>query len=67
MRTSKNSNAARKLSGQAMDLLSLVDYQDGAVVSRTLIDKKTGTVTLFSFDTGQGISEHVALLMQFSM
>jgi len=36
----------------------LVDYQDGAVVSRTLIDKKTGTVTLFAFDEGEGLSEH---------
>ena len=36
----------------------LVDYQDGAVVSRTLIDKKTGTVTLFAFDKGEGLSEH---------
>jgi quercetin dioxygenase-like cupin family protein len=41
-------------------LAALVDYQDGAVVSRTLIDKKAGTVTLFSFDGGQGLSEHTA-------
>jgi len=41
-------------------LVELVAYQKGAVVSRTLIDKKTGTVTLFSFDEGQGLSEHTA-------
>ncbi len=37
----------------------LVDYQEGAVVSRTLIDKKEGTLTVFSLDKGQGISEHL--------
>ena len=37
----------------------LVAYQDGAVVSRTLIDKKEGTVTIFSLDKDQGISEHL--------
>ncbi len=45
---------------QAMKLIDLVDYQEGSVVSRTLIDKKTGTVTLFAFDEGQGLSEHTA-------
>jgi len=38
----------------------LVAYQDGSVVSKTLIDKKTGTVTLFAFAQGQGLSEHTA-------
>ena len=38
----------------------LVDYQEEAIVSRTLIDKKAGTVTIFAFDEGQGLSEHVA-------
>ncbi len=41
-------------------LVDLIAYQKGAVVSRTIIDKKTGTVTLFSFDEGQGLSEHTA-------
>ncbi len=41
-------------------LIDLVAYQKGSVVSRTIIDKKTGTVTLFSFDEGQGLSEHTA-------
>ncbi len=41
-------------------LLDLVGYQEGAVVSKTLIDKKTGTVTLFAFGDGQGLSEHTA-------
>lgn len=38
----------------------MIEYQHGSVVSRTLIDKKTGTVTLFAFDEGQGLSEHTA-------
>ncbi|MBD3184984.1 cupin domain-containing protein [Candidatus Poribacteria bacterium] len=37
---------------------SLIDYQEGSVVSRTIIKKDTGTVTLFAFDEGQGLSEH---------
>ncbi len=38
----------------------LVNYQEGSVVSRTLIDKKAGTVTLFAFGKSQGLSEHTA-------
>jgi quercetin dioxygenase-like cupin family protein len=41
-------------------LLDMVGYQEGAVVSKTLVDKKTGTVTLFAFAQGQGLSEHTA-------
>ncbi|HDS45946.1 MAG TPA: cupin domain-containing protein [Methanomicrobia archaeon] len=49
-----------KLLARAIRVADLVDYQEGAVVSRTLIDKKTGTVTLFAFAEGQGLSEHTA-------
>jgi len=45
---------------QAVGLAGLVDYQPGSIVSRTLIKKPTGTVTLFAFDTGQELSEHTA-------
>jgi quercetin dioxygenase-like cupin family protein len=48
------------LKAQAINLVNLVDYQEGTVVSRTLIDKKVGTLTLFAFDEGQGLSEHTA-------
>jgi len=41
-------------------LEDLVAYQDKAIVSRTVIDKRSGTVTLFAFDEGQGLSEHTA-------
>ncbi len=45
---------------QVLTLSELIDYQEGSVVSRTLVDKKTGTVTLFAFDERQGLSEHTA-------
>ena len=47
-----------KLLAKAIRLIDLVDYQEGSIVSRTIIKKKTGTVTLFAFDEGQGLSEH---------
>ena len=46
--------------GQAKNLMNLVNYQDGSVVSKEIIKKDTGTVTLFAFDKGQGLSEHTA-------
>ena len=49
-----------KLEAQAKRLVDLIDFQDASVVSRTIIDKKAGTVTLFAFDEGQGLSEHTA-------
>lgn len=48
------------LKAQATNLVALIDYQAGTVVSRTLIDKQVGTLTLFAFDEGQGLSEHTA-------
>ena len=42
------------------DVDKLIDYQEGAVVSKTIIGKQTGSVTLFAFDKGQGLSEHTA-------
>ncbi|MEM3000377.1 MAG: cupin domain-containing protein [Candidatus Bathyarchaeia archaeon] len=54
----KSKNA--EFAAQAVNLAQLVDYQSGSIVSRTLIDKKTGTVTLFAFDQGEGLSEHTA-------
>ena len=46
--------------GKAIRVADLADYQQDAIVSRTLIDKKIGTVTIFAFDEGQGLSEHAA-------
>ncbi len=49
-----------ELVGKVVNLADLLDYQEGAVVSRAVIDKRTGTVTVFAFDQGQGLSEHTA-------
>jgi quercetin dioxygenase-like cupin family protein len=46
------------ITGQALTMTELIAYQEGSVVSRTLIDKKVGTVTVFAFGEGQGLSEH---------
>ena len=46
--------------GNPQQLKDLIDYQKGSVVSKTLIEKKKGTVTLFAFDKDQGLSEHTA-------
>src|SRR5512140_3645488 len=53
--------------GEAASVAALIDLQPGGVVSRTIVKKKTGTVTVFAFDAGEGLSEHTtpfeALLM----
>ena len=46
--------------GKTLDLLTLVEYQTGSVVSREIISQKAGTVTIFAFSEGQGLSEHTA-------
>jgi quercetin dioxygenase-like cupin family protein len=54
-----DANMANEWSGP-MAQADLVQYQAGAVVSRTLVKKPTGTVTAFAFDAGEGLSEHTA-------
>lgn len=44
--------------GEPSQLAKLVDYAPGSVVSRALVQSKTGSVTLFAFDAGQGLNEH---------
>lgn len=51
---------SENLVGKVAGMAGLVDYQAGSVVSRTIIDKPTGTLTLFAFSEGQGLSEHTA-------
>lgn len=48
------------LAGEVITLGEAINIQDGSVVSKTLIDKGIGTITLFAFDKGQGLSEHTA-------
>jgi len=45
---------------EAAQLVDLIAYQGGSIVSREIISRPTGTVTLFAFDAGQGLSEHTA-------
>ena len=46
--------------GQVANMTDLIAYQDGSVVSRTIAKKDSGTITVFAFDQGQGLSEHTA-------
>ena len=50
----------QKLEPTGARIADLIAYQEGSVVSRTIIDKEAGTVTIFAFDQGQGLSEHTA-------
>ena len=51
---------ATDLIATALDLVKMVEYQPGSIVSRTLLQVQNGTVTLFAFDEGQELSEHTA-------
>src|SRR5674476_1401622 len=46
--------------GKAVDTKTLVEYSADSIVSKTLVDTKVGTITLFAFDEGKGLSEHAA-------
>jgi quercetin dioxygenase-like cupin family protein len=46
--------------GRVFELKNLIKYQRDSVVSKTLVEGKAGTLTLFAFDAGQGLSEHIA-------
>lgn len=45
---------------EALTLLGLVNYQEGSIVSRVVLKREKGNVTIFAFDEGQGLSEHTA-------
>jgi quercetin dioxygenase-like cupin family protein len=51
---------SEELKSVVINVEELLDYQEGAVVSREIIRKETGTVTIFAFDKGEGLSEHTA-------
>ena len=59
MKITKDKNA-EDLKARAIDLAGLVNYQDGAIVSREVVSQPTGTVTAFAFDEGEQLSEHTA-------
>jgi len=60
MTLSNNKAGKNTLTEQVFTMADLIEYQAGSVVSRTVIDQKTGTLTLFAFAAGQGLSEHTA-------
>jgi quercetin dioxygenase-like cupin family protein len=49
-----------KLEGRVLETAAMVDYQEGAVVSREIVRGEKGSLTMFAFDKGQGLSEHTA-------
>lgn len=49
-----------ELRGKILNLKDLVEYQDGTVASRMIVNTKAGSITLFSFDEDEGLSEHTA-------
>lgn len=55
-----SSNDVTQYTREGLALDGLIDYQPGAVVSKTLLETPGGTLTLFAFDAGQGLSEHTA-------
>ena len=48
------------LNAEVKPLVELLEYQDGSIVSRVLLKNKGGSVTLFAFEKGEGLSEHTA-------
>ena len=56
----KGKPIANAIRSKVIEISGLIDYQKDSVVSKTIIDKTTGTITLFAFDKGQGLSEHTA-------
>jgi quercetin dioxygenase-like cupin family protein len=51
---------SEQIKGKPFNTNNLIDYQDNSVVSREIIKKETGTVTIFAFDKDEGLSEHTA-------
>jgi quercetin dioxygenase-like cupin family protein len=60
MAQSERGEKARELKGKILKPGELVDYQEGAVVSREILSGEKGTITVFAFDAGEGLSEHTA-------
>ncbi|MBP7120747.1 MAG: cupin domain-containing protein [Methanolinea sp.] len=58
--TGKSDKKRDDLKGRVLALRDLVNYQDGAVSSRMIVNRKAGSITLFSFDENEGLSEHTA-------
>ncbi len=60
MSSQQAQNKGEMIGAEVVDMADLVSYQDGSVVSRTILKRGGGTLTLFAFDEGEGLSEHTA-------
>jgi quercetin dioxygenase-like cupin family protein len=58
--TSTTESRSEIAGAQALPLLGLVNYQNGSVVSRVVLKREKGNITIFAFDEGQGLSEHTS-------
>ncbi len=59
-KSEKSGRKRDELKAKVLTLKDLVDYQDGTVASRMIVNTKAGSITLFSFDEDEGLSEHTA-------
>jgi quercetin dioxygenase-like cupin family protein len=59
-RSQESERKREELKGKVLATNELVQYQEGAIASRMIVFRKTGTLTLFAFDAGEGLSEHSA-------
>jgi quercetin dioxygenase-like cupin family protein len=59
-RTKRDASTLDACTGKRQKLVFLVEYSSDSIVSRTILDRKAGTITLFAFDKGQKLSEHTA-------
>ena len=59
-KTERTDKKREELKGKVLSLKDLVDYQEGTVASRMIINRKAGSITLCSFDENEGLSEHTA-------
>ena len=50
----------KNMKGVVLNIEGMIEYQDGSVVSREILRRETGTITIFAFDKGEGLSEHTA-------
>ena len=66
MSSEQGKNKGEMPIAEVVRVADLVQYQDGSVVSRTIVKRASGTVTLFAFDEGQGLSEHTAAFDAFA-
>ncbi|MGD0466953.1 MAG: cupin domain-containing protein [Terriglobales bacterium] len=58
--SSTNATHSEIAGAQSLPIVDLVNYQDGSVVSRVVLKREKGNVTIFAFDAGQGLSEHTS-------